>query len=356
MDKQEKIDTIKRVLRYYLITRCVLLILIIFYKIFLPYFPSEFNTIAELFDNQHYLNIAKDGYTVYYQYAFFPLIPLLIRYLGRWGFIILNQILVVMSGYLIYLVDKNIFKNKDNDVPVIFWMISPISVFTCMYYTEGIFIFLTLMAYYLYKTEKNYVILGIVLGLCVATRSIGSMLFFAIFIVMMIKVFKKQEKFKNVIITYIPATIISCLYPIYLYFDTGNPLYFIDAQSYWLKVPTNIFMVFFDAIKYMDFKYSLFFDFNYLLTLCIFIYVYYLMIKNRKEKKYYDIFLYLIFSLISICSIIKAFYDPLASYYRYVFGCFPIYFILERNRCVFYMLLILSIIVATLFLSGTYFF
>ena len=57
-------------------------------------------------------------------------------------------------------------------------------------------------------------------------------------------------KFKNILITYIPATIISCIYPIYLYFKTGNPLYFVDVQfEYWGKIATNIFTVFFKAGK-----------------------------------------------------------------------------------------------------------
>ena len=356
MDKKKKITVLKKILLYYAITRAILIVLMICWNILLPKFPSEYNSVFALFDNEHYLAIASNGYTLQYQYAFFPLVPLLIRYLGKWGFLLLEQLLVIISSYLLYYINRFIFKNKDNYDAVFFWLISPISVFTMMFYTEAIFVFLTLLAYYLYKTKRNYFALGTILGLSVMTRSIGSMLFFALFIFMMIDTFKGKEKFKNVLITYIPATIISCLYPIYLYLKVGNPLYFIDTQAYWLKVHSNIFRVLFDTFRLIDWHGPFIFIFNIFLTIFIFGYVIYIMIKKRNEKKYYDIFVYMIFSMISICSLVKNYSDPLTSYYRYIFGCFPIYFIMDKRPSIVIIVILLSMFVTTLFLSGTYFF
>lgn len=357
MDENNRKDVIKWIVKWYLITRCGLVLMMIVFNFLLPSGSSIYSNIFEIFDNEHYLNIAINGYQSNYLYAFFPLTPLLIRYLGKWGFLVLNQLLVVMSGYLLYLISKDIFKEKENLWVVFLFLISPISVFTCMFYTEGIFLFLTILGFYLYKCKKNYFALGLVLGLSVMTRSLGSMLFFSIFICMFINMIKGKEKFKNILITYIPATIISCLYPIYLYIRTGNFLYFTEVQFlYWDRTGTNILMVLFDSFKYLVKDLNYLYALNYILTVFLLIYIVYVIIKNRHEKKYYEIFLYIVFSLIAICSTIRHNGDAVTSYYRYIFGCFPIYFMILPKQKNMLIILFLTTFITTMFLLGVYFY
>lgn len=343
----------KKILIYFFISRIIIVILTLLFLAAMNKMDIDF--YLNLMDNEHYLAIANSGYSIYYQYAFFPLIPILIRILGKIGFLILNQVLVLLSAYLIYYIDKEIFKNDKNIFPVLFWLLSPITSFSFAFYTEPLFIFLTLLAYYLYKEKKSYLLLGTVIGLSVMTRSTGSMLFFSIFIAMMYNVFKKKEKFKNVVITYIPATIISCLYPIYLYVQTSNPLYFIEAQDYWYKVSSNIFTVFIDGIKYTNWNYFIFI-FNYFFTLVLFIYIIYLFIKNRKNKKYYDIMLYILLTLLAITTSVKSVNDPFTSYYRYIFGMFSLYFLINRNYILLFISTLFCIFVSLLFYTGFYFY
>ncbi len=224
MKKDKKI--MKDIFKFYLITRIFLVILMIIANKLLPNLNTQYSNVLGLFDNEHYLSIAMNGYNNDFLYAFFPLTPLLIRYLGKIGAIIVNQLCVLLSGYLFYLLSKEYYNDKKPLFSSILWFLSPVSIFTCMFYSESLFIFLTLFAFYIYKKKKNYLFLGIILGLSVLARSLGSMLFFSIFICMFINFIKKKEKFKNILITFIPATIISCLYPLYLYVQTGNPLYF----------------------------------------------------------------------------------------------------------------------------------
>jgi len=247
------IDSLKYIFKLYLITRIILILLMVISEFALSSgISSIYYHVFDLFDNEHYLNIAKFGYTKEFEYAFFPLIPLLIRYLGKIGFLFFNQIWVFCSGFLLYLISDKIFKMKENYYPTLLYFISPISIFTCMFYTEGLFLFLTILSFYLFKNKKNYLALGITLGLSVLTRSLGSMLFFSIFVFMAIDWFKKKEKFKNILLTYIPATIISCLYPIYLYTRTGDLLYFMTVQyTHWGRISTNVFTIFFDVFKYV---------------------------------------------------------------------------------------------------------
>lgn len=356
--RETKKEVLKKILKMFLITRIVLVIFLVLSEIFLSnYDASIYKHVFDLYDNEHYLNIANNGYMYMHEFAFFPLTPLLIRYLGKIGFLLLNQICVFFSGYIFYLLSKSIYENEDKYWVTLLYFISPISVFTCMFYSEALFVFLTLFAFYLYKTKKNYFSLGIALGLSVSNRSLGSMLFFTIFIFMFIDFIKKKEKFKNILITYIPATIISCLYPIYLYIRTGNFLYFMTVQyEYWLRVSTNIFTILVDVFK-LTFKKPVFIlVVDYFIVFGLIFYIFYYILKHRKDKKYYEIFLYIIFSIVVICSTIRNNDFAIASFYRYLFGCFPIYFMFKKNYLTFSLMLMYTFFITIVFLLGVYFF
>lgn len=351
-------DVIKKLIKVFLISRVVLVIFMIIGEFILSKNDvTEYRHVFDLFDNEHYLNIANGGYMYKYQLAFFPLTSLLIKCLGKVGFLIFNQILTFFSGYLLYLIASKFYKNDNSDYVSILYFISPISVFTCMFYSEGLFLFLTIFAFYLYKSKKNYLLLGIVLGLSVMTRSFGSLLFFTIFIFMFIEWISKKETFKNILITYIPATIISCLYPLYLYDKTGNLLYFVTVQyEEWSRISTNIFTILFDSAKYI-FNHD--FILSYIEFFVIFgliIYIFWYIFKNRKIKENYDIYVYTILSLIMICSTIRANSDALASFYRYIFGCFPVYFMFKKNYFTFSLILLISTFFSIFFLLGIYFY
>lgn len=357
----ENIDTVvpwKKILKYYLITRiCLLCFMCVAEFIISNSNLSDYDDVLRLFDNVHYLNIAKYGYSEKMQYAFFPLTPLLIRYLGKVGFIIFNQIIVFGSGYLLYLISKDILKKENAFFASVIYFISPIAVFTCMFYSEALFLFLTILSFYLFKTRKSYLLLGITLGLAVSTRSLASMLFFTIFIFMFIDFVKGREKFKNILITYIPATIISCLYPIFLYFETGNALYFIDVQfEYWGKMQTNIFTIFIDSavMLFKDFHIICFLDL--ILVFCLFIFIFSYIIKHRKDKDYYELFVYLILTLLAISNVIWKGHTSVASLYRYIFGCFPLYFLYKNKSFNVILMIGISGFVSFMFLLGFYFY
>ena len=356
--KKKDTEVINKLFKMFIITRIVLVVLLILSEIFLSTNDlSKYKHVFDLFDNEHYLNIAKYGYVYNYQYAFFPLTPLLIKYLGKCGFIILNQVCVFLTGYLFYIISDKFYKKEKNFYVPLCYFISPISVFTCMFYSEGIFLFITILAFYLYKSKKNYVALGVALGLAVLTRSLGSMLFFTIFIFMFIDFIKKREKFTNILITYIPATIISCLYPIFLYMRTGDLLYFSTVQyDYWGRISTNIFTILFDVTK-LTFRKPMFLHVtDYFIVFGLIFFIFSFIFKYRKEKNQYEIFCYMILSLLAICSTIRAGQEALASFYRYIFGCFPIYLMIKRNYLSFLLLLMLTVFTTYLFLIGVYFY
>ena len=110
----KKDNPIKKIFSYYLISRICLVILLFLAEFIISNSDySEYDDVLLLFDNLHYLNIAKNGYVSEFLYAFFPLTPLLIRYLSKVGYILLNQVLVFASAYFLYLIGRDVFE-KDN--------------------------------------------------------------------------------------------------------------------------------------------------------------------------------------------------------------------------------------------------
>lgn len=199
---------------------------------------SSIRAVCTLWDNEHYIAIAQNGYSNIFQTAFFPFIPLIIRFLGKKGLLLINQVAFLISMFIL---DELTYHEEKDFYVMEFFAFSPIGFFTMMLYTESLLFFFTLLAYYLFVKRKFGYGLGIIIGLGVATKSIGAMLFFAIFIGMCCLWYQEKVCFINIIKTYIPAIIISCLYPFYLQITFGNWKLFLDCQyDYWCRMKTNI--------------------------------------------------------------------------------------------------------------------
>lgn len=341
-------DDLKFINKNYLKSRIFVLIIFFMAAILISKLTNEslhsYFYNHKFFDVEHYSNIAKNGYTDNFLYAFFPLFPLVMRIFYNFkimilGTIMFNLLLGYFSTILIYkILDLYNYNDFNKRSLLKLWFYSPITLFIIIPYTEGLFIFLTLLAFYMYITKKNYFINGIIIGLSVLTRSFGAMLFFAIFIDWIIKVFKEKRdlksEFKNICLMYIPATIISLLYPVYLYIKTGNLFYFIDVQYiYWFRKKSNF-------IKALYIEFDMLFKSTdailimlKILNICLLLFSIYLIIKvifsfiKNKQKGYITLIVYVILCFISAFSTMRSdgINFPTCSIYRYFLGMFPIY-------------------------------
>jgi 4-amino-4-deoxy-L-arabinose transferase-like glycosyltransferase len=348
---QENKIYFKKTLIVFIVSRLIL------YSIYtLVYFVYNKEFILDILttaDGKHYLNIALNGYSINEKslYAFFPLFPLIIKLFNFLnikiiGTIIFNNIISLLNCYLFYKIGK-LLNIKENNIYIItsIYILSPIMFFETILYTEPIIIFLTLSTYYLYyKNNKkliDYILLGLSLGLNVFAKSIGSVYFFIIFVAIFIKFIKKQEKLFNIIITYSIATLISIIYPIYLYVKTGNLFYFIDVQfKYWNRIKSNIFYTIYLDIKTILVKDSHFtftniitFIINYLILGIIV----YLIIKNIKNKNVLLLNLteiIFILALFSTCRYYAEFNKnlPSFSFFRYYLSCPMFYFLINTKQ------------------------
>ena len=388
-----KIDEkVKSIFWWYIVSRLLLLGLLI---------GLNGLDIAKLFDCEHYINIARNGYSQKFEYAFFPLFPLVIKYLGIAGAIFLNQVAVLGITYFIYRIAEDEF-GYDPVLTCKIWLVSPIAMVTIICYTEPLFILFTISAYWLYKKRKKYMLAGILLGLSVATRSTGSMLFFALFIVMFIDLVRKRERFTNIVKMYVPATIISCMYPAYLQWTTGNWKFFVDIQYlYWGKEHSNLVHLIshipgvlkrhtptvfdkyavililvapwiFGMAKKQKIKevvlniflvllleISVFSDparFDFIGMILLLIYFIINIVKRRKDTSNLDLHLYMLLSILAITSTDAVASSPTISYYRYIFACFPCYFLLPQKNITINIEMIILSIVSVLFYAGMFFY
>lgn len=341
----------KRVFKWFLVSRMLLLLVILVYCLFTG---TSVLDIYNYFDNEWYLEIANNGYSEV-SVVFFPMIPLIIRYLGRVGLVIINVVCTYLTGLIIYK-----FSNIKGSL---LWFFSPIAIFSILLYTESIFIFLTILTLYLYKNKK-YLIAGITLGFSVLCRNMGSMLFFSIFIYMFYYFIKGKIKFKDILIMYIPATIISLIYPIYLQIVFNNWHIFVDSQYlYWNRISSNIFLVILMDIKYIisDFNFAnfIYFVINYMFLSLM---IYFVYKDVMKSKKLTINSMYMILSILAIFSSCRdGYYNiPSTSFYRYFLGCYPIYLVdsdisNKFYNIILYVFLMLFFMCCMLFVANVFF-
>ena len=346
--------------------------------------PNTLGNIVNIFDSEHYQSIAYNGYTKELLTAFFPIVPLIIKYFGIYGMILVSQL---SSFGTLLIIDKLLenIKTKTKLFALAIFAFCPLTTFSIIPYTENLFFFLTILAFYLFVKRKIGFLLGIVIGLCVATRNSGSMLFFAIFIAMLYLWFKKEIKFINIVKTYIPATIISCLYPLYLQLNYGNWKIFMDCQNpYWGKVDSNILFLLKNQISiiFNPHHYDganrteiviLFYRINEILTiilgLCILALGIIIIRKYFKNKQNMDIanlivcYMYVILSMFCFTlSIRNPMVDsPSTSFYRYFLALFPIYLAIgnlkeKYIKIIFLLTLGLTFFTALYFYTNVFFY
>lgn len=307
---------IKNLFLIFLITRICYLI---YQIITIPLVGNNFLDVYNFMDSINYLHIAKYGYTETKFYTFFPLIPILIKLLSIYGLVIINNIVAFISSIMIY---KNFNKNA-----AILFLLSPIQIYCYIPYTESIFICLTLLSYYFFKNKKN-ILLGLTLGIGVCCRSVGSMMFFAIFIIFVYDIYIKNRTIKELFTTYIYATLISLLYPIYLQLTYGKWNIFITAQyECWDATNSNIFKTIYLDIQSF-FQQDLYGKYLILLTYIALSLMILALLKYKNFNKV--LLIYSVFSIIAIFSKVVTIYNgamtpPSMSFFRYIYGCYPIY-------------------------------
>ena len=321
---------IKVLLMFFLISRIVLVIFLLINKDL---------SIFELYDSVHYLNMAKYGYANPSLYAFFPLYPLLIKLFTLIipSYQISGALISNLCSFLSLLILNELTKEQGNIGNIICFLFTPILAYTSIVYTESLFILLTILGYYLYKKDK-YFLSAIVVGLSILTRNSGIVLWGAIGLDMLYRLFISKDKtikFKNILIFGVISLAIGMIYPTYLYIKTGNFLEFISVQTeHWHRESGTIIDGIIKDIEILKRGASFIAIFIFLENWISFFIILIFGIKIFKKDKVASI--YTIVSLIAFTTTYRDTDIWLSlssiSLFRYVFSLFPIYLYLFDNK------------------------
>ncbi len=242
------------------------------YKEILPnYHLPEFITKFANFDGVHYILIAQQGYMQNEQ-AFFPLYPLLIKYLTPLffgnslftGLFISNlSFLVGLFFFSKYL--KQQFGNSTIQAIIIFLLLFPTSFFFGALYTEGLFFLLFFASLYFLKKE-NYLPAGIFAFFTALTRLVGVFIiipFLFHFLSQKLKIKNQnyKSKFKYLLVIFSPLLGL-LTYMFYLWKTTGNPLYFYSSQPLF-GANRSTHLIFLPQVYFRYFKIFITADWNH---------------------------------------------------------------------------------------------
>lgn len=191
------------------------------------------------FDGIHYQKIAQYGYNLKFATAFFPFYPLLIKgvSLASFGFLSFSQSALFISGSTFFGSVYLLYRLTKSSKAILSLLLFPLSFFFLAGYTESLFLFLSLLAYLLFK-KKKYFWTGVIGYFATLTRFYGILLFAFLLLEYFLSLPKKKRfNFK----AYLPALPLLLIplglftYMVYLYFTFGDPLQFIHALELWQK-------------------------------------------------------------------------------------------------------------------------
>lgn len=296
------------------------------------------------FDGIHYLTIAEHGYTN--QARFFPLFPILIKVLT--GIFAGNQLLlsILIVTVIFYLALKVLQKlieldfSKEISIKTIFYLlIFPASFFFVSIYSEGLFLLLTLLAFY-FARKKMWFLSIICAMLLMATRFVG----IAILPALLYEFFRGGSNQYKKLALFLLAPLGLIAYSLFNYYKWHNFLYFIQAQGELGNNRSVSSIVFFPQTIFRYLKILLTVPINYewgiaLLELTSFLFAAFLLYFAWKKKIRIS---YLIFAAVNFAIIIST--GTFSGLPRYVLTIFPVFIALAliENKVLKFAYMIIS--------------
>lgn len=329
----------------------------IFYFGFLS-FPNSGNFSQDFFqslanwDGGHFLSIAQNGYQEKFQYAFFPLYPMLVSFvnqiIGDYQFsaILISIICIFFAMQLLYRLVSFDFSKILAQKSVLLLLIFPTSFYFLVSYSESLFLVLTILTFYFLRQKKLF-LATLAAILVSATRLVGLAVVLGFLIeVQLTQGFNK----KNWYVLFAPLGFAA--FCAYLYSQTGDPFYFTVAENHWQRSLSLPGVSFWEGIKGLVNGQSIKSYPNVVLDLAFAIFGLGLTIRTWRFLPVS----YAVYSLVSIA--IPLFTPTLSSIPRFLLPIFPIFIVLALVKNEYAKLsyqiisLMLLSLMATLFING----
>jgi hypothetical protein len=296
-------------------------------------------------DGKYYLSIAQNGYQENFHYAFFPLYSILIHLLSQLlQDYLLSAILIsigstILGAKILFDLIKQEFNLPLAKKVVLSLVIFPTSFYFLISYSEGLFFLLVVATFYF--ARKNLFLATILAALACATKFSGIAL--ALGLILEIHLTTGLNR-KNWFVLLAPLGLI--LYSYYLYTQTGDPFYFLQAQQNWQRSPSLPYQAFWQNIQHLV-KPGFIMDYpNFLIDLIFSIFGLGIIIRSFRFLP----ISYSVFGLISI--LIPLTTSTLMSMPRLLLPIFPIFITLAliKNEYINFGYQLLSILFLGIFI------
>lgn len=330
------------------------------------------------FDARHYLDIAVNGsYEPVYTYedgvatelndvrrAYFPLFPFVIHSVTLFGRLnpvfaglFLNYILTAGSLILLYKLFTKEFSERIALKSIVLLLFFPTSFYLVAYYSEALYLFLSVLTFYFLNTRKNLQS-AIAAGLAGLTRLAGLAL-----LPVLIYDAWKSKNMKRRLLLYALAPLGILSYMIYSYFDIGSATAFMTSMQSdtFARTPSLVSPVFImkDLIehvltpsRHIGQMHRYLAEVLEMLSVVLLIFLaYYGLRRKTKHTKAYVVYILSTLGIILVSG-------STTSLHRYVMVIFPLYpllsEVLSTKRYVLWLAVsgILFVICSSLFLRG----
>jgi hypothetical protein len=344
-------DPVHRMALIILWQKCILTALLLVAPFLMPQFfksTSSFERRFNHWDSEHYLNLARDGYTAGTGLcAFYPLWPICIRigtFLTGGDYILSGYLLgntFSLVGFLLFfrLVWERHGLEVANRATVIF-LLFPGSIFFFFPYTESLFL-LVLMILLVCLSHAHHKGAAFAAFLLPMARAIG--IFILPFI--MWELWRKKAPFRNYWICVMPL-LGYALYFAIMHFQTGNALEGFQAQKQFPAQPSIARIA--DPMGFLERFAEVSWEHNSLRSwvdrLFFLIFIYSLYAIFRMDSGY---------GIYAICSgLIPALSNILMSYSRFVCLVFPLFIVfgMFMRRRLFWLFCVACAVVQFIFL------
>jgi hypothetical protein len=196
------------------------------------------------FDGQWYREIASEGYTLerteggWSSYAFFPAFPALCALAGGAGLgvlaggLILNQVLSVASGLLLFLLARRVTSNDAVSLlAVMCFFLYPTAGFLSSFYSESLFVFLLLSHILLFERGSigGSVLAGVLAGLC---RPQGALVVFW-HLGRLADDRQGEHSLRRSLVAGLSPALGFLLFWGYIAWQTGSPMSLFEVQTTW---------------------------------------------------------------------------------------------------------------------------
>ncbi len=244
----------KSILIYFTIWRIFLFFIAFISTIIIGNFGARFPYYKELlistglpawiwgfgnFDGVHYLTIAEKGYVAQFTQAFFPLYPLLVKFLTINGgylltALVLSNIFFLAALFLLYELFRIDYDGKISFKSLCLLLAIPTSFYFGAVHSESLFLFFSVGSILAIR-KKKYILSGLLAGFASATRIVGVFLT-PLILIEVISLLKagslnlKSKEFPRALLSLLIAPTGLIIYMIFLKIQFNDPLYFLNAQ------------------------------------------------------------------------------------------------------------------------------